>query len=86
MRETERGQSEQVSKRGMDRRMDGKERERKNREMLWSGTQCLAGIRSGPHEASLAHTLNRNSPIQQQRATGLYHITWCCREPFKVTV
>ena len=34
MRETERGQSEQVSKRGMDRRMDGKEREKEQRDAL----------------------------------------------------
>lgn len=36
--------------------MDGKEKE--NRETLWSGTRCLAGIRSGPHEAFLANTLS----------------------------
>lgn len=45
--------------------MDG-EKEKENREMLWSGTRCLVGIRSGPHEASLAHTLNKKPSIQQR--------------------
>lgn len=41
--------------------MDGwmEKRKREITEMLWSDTRCLAGIRSGPHEASLTHSTKR---------------------------
>lgn len=55
--------------------MGSRKKKRENREMLWSGTRCLAGIRSGPHEASLAHTLNKKGSVQQQRTLlqGEFH-------------
>lgn len=60
--------------------MDGKE----NRETLWSGTRCLAGIRSGPHEAFHANTLDRKAQQQQQqgtldRRTAQHFRTWSDR-------
>lgn len=62
------GERERARERGLDGWEDGKEEE--NRETLWSGTRCSAGIRSGPHEASLAFSERVHAAAESTRPHG----------------